>query len=139
MSGSSDPKPLSWSGGSDEARPLRLIWVDDGLFKALSKSTQSTIDPKTGFMYLPCSQFPSFGVSIGGKVFDLNLDDMVYSVTNDGKTSEPLCVVSVQGGLTIRDDPKKPFILLGDTFMKAIYTVSDPYLRRATRNARTDS
>jgi hypothetical protein len=67
----------------------------------------------TGIYEVPCTSIPPiFGVSIGGKIFNTNPDDMVL------QQSETTCISGVQGnhgGLWI----------LGDVWMKAVLCVFD--------------
>lgn len=73
----------------------------------------ATVDPDTGMYDVDCNGIPpTFGVSIGGKVFYVNPADLIVLVGEDA------CISGVQpsdGGLTI----------LGDAWMKNVIAVHD--------------
>jgi aspergillopepsin I len=92
-----------------------LVYLSDQLAAEVAEafSPPGFLNETTGLYEVPCLSVPPiFGVSIGGKVFNTNPDDLVL------RSSQDKCISGVQGnhgGLWI----------LGDVWMKAVLCVFD--------------
>lgn len=97
----------------------RLLGVPSDFISAIAQATSAQVDSSNN-TYIPCSQFPSFGVQFGGKNHVLNLDDLVVHIVDAANIS--WCQTAFTD-IELKDG-NNSVILLGDTFMKDYYTVS---------------
>jgi aspergillopepsin I len=92
-----------------------LVYLNDELADAVAKAFDPPggLDEDLGLYTIPCgAKPPIFGASIGGKVFNVNPEDMSLQINAD------TCMSGIQGnhgGLWI----------LGDVWMKAVLCVFD--------------
>ena len=116
LRGPRDPKnPDSSSMNAIVDSGTTLVYLNDELADAVAKAFDPPggLDEDLGLYTIPCgAKPPIFGASIGGKVFNVNPEDMSLQINAD------TCMSGIQGnhgGLWI----------LGDVWMKAVLCVFD--------------